>query len=156
MSEVLVTVSDATANALQELIRLNVDSAEGFTAAAGMIEDVRIADLFRVYAAQRTANAEELRASVAFNGEEPADGGTKMGTLHRWWLELRSTVAGGRAANVLTEAERGEDSIKKAYEQMIKKCAGSPIADLLMTQFRGVKAAHDHVRDLRDAYKAAK
>jgi uncharacterized protein (TIGR02284 family) len=57
---------------------------------------------------------------------------------------------------VLTEAERGEDAIKKAYEGIIREVAGSPIADLLMTQFRGVKAAHDHVRDLRDAYKAAK
>jgi len=156
MSEVLVTVTDATAKALQELIRLNVDSAEGFFAAAGMIDDVRIAELFREYAAQRTSNAEELKASVAFNGEEPADSGTTRGTLHRWWLELRSTVAGGSAAQVLTEAERGEDSIKHAYEHVLKEVAGSPIADLLMTQYRGVKAAHDHVRDLRDAYQAAK
>ncbi|HEX8341935.1 MAG TPA: PA2169 family four-helix-bundle protein [Tepidisphaeraceae bacterium] len=156
MSEVLVTVSDATAKSLQELIRLNVDSAEGFTAAAGIIDDKRIAELFREYATQRTSNAEELKASVAFNGEEPASSGTTSGTLHRWWLELRSTVAGGSAAQVLTEAERGEDAIKKAYEGIIREVAGSPIADLLMTQFRGVKAAHDHVRDLRDAYKAAK
>ena len=156
MSDVLVNISDATARSLQDLIRLNVDSAEGFTAAAGVIDDVRIAELFRNYAAQRTANAEELKASVAFNGEEPANAGTTKGTLHRWWLELRSTVAGGSAAQVLTEAERGEDAIKHAYEQALKDVAGSPIADLLMTQFRGVKAAHDHVRDLRDAYQAAK
>ena len=156
MSEVLVTVSDATAKSLQDLIRLNVDSAEGFTAAAGMIDDTRVAELFREYAAQRTSNAEELKASVAFNGEEPASSGTTTGTLHRWWLELRSTVAGGSAAQVLTEAERGEDAIKKAYEQAIKDVAGSPIASLLTTQYRGIKAAHDHVRDLRDAYKAAK
>jgi len=156
MSEVLVTVSDAAAKSLQALIRLNVDSAEGFTAAAGMIDDARVAELFREYAAQRTSNAEELKASVAFNGEEPASSGTTAGTLHRWWLELRSTVAGGSAAQTLTEAERGEDAIKKAYEQAIRDVADSPIASLLTTQYRGVKAAHDHVRDLRDAYKAAK
>lgn len=156
MSDVLVTMSDRAAETVQDLIRLNIDAAEGFTAAADRVEDVRIAELFREYAAQRTSNAEELKASVAFNGEEPADSGTTRGTLHRWWLELRGTIAGGDTANVLAEAERGEDAIKQRYEESLKECAGSPIAELLMTQYRGVKAAHDHVRDLRDAYKAAK
>jgi uncharacterized protein (TIGR02284 family) len=156
MSDTLVTMSDAAAEAVQDLIRLNVDAAEGFTAAADRVEDARIAELFREYAAQRTNNAEELKSSVAFNGEEPAQSGTTKGTLHRWWLELRGTVTGGDTANFLAEAERGEDYIKAEYEKAIRQCAGSPISDLLMTQFRGVKAAHDHVRDLRDAYKAAK
>jgi uncharacterized protein (TIGR02284 family) len=156
MNEVLVTMSDHTASLLQELIRLNIDSAEGFTASAEVVDDARVAELFREYAAQRTANATELKASVAFHGDHPADSGTTRGTLHRWWLELRSTVAGGSAANVLAEAERGEDAIKHRYEEALKECAGSPIAELLMTQYRGVKAAHDHVRDLRDAFSAAK
>lgn len=156
MSNTLVTMSDKAAESVQDLIRLNIDSAEGFTAAAERIEDPRVAELFREYAAQRSSNAEELKASVAFNGEEPADRGTAAGTLHRWWLELRGTITGGDTANVLSEAERGEDSIKHHYEEAIKECAGSPIVELLTTQYRGVKAAHDHVRDLRDAYKAAK
>jgi uncharacterized protein (TIGR02284 family) len=149
-------MSDKAASSVQELIRLNIDSAEGFTAAAERIEDARVAELFREYAAQRSSNAEELKASVAFNGDEPADSGTAKGTLHRWWLELRGTVTGGDTANVLSEAERGEDAIKEHYEEAIKACAGSPIVQLLTTQYSGVKAAHDHVRDLRDAYKAAK
>ncbi len=156
MSNVLVTMSDKAAETVQDLIRLNVDAAEGFTAAASRVEDARIAELFREYAAQRSSNAEELKASVAFNGEEPAQSGTARGTLHRWWLEIRGTVTGGDTANVLADAESGEDAIKHRYEEALKECAGSPIAELLMTQYRGVKAAHDHVRDLRDAYKAAK
>jgi uncharacterized protein (TIGR02284 family) len=149
-------MSPQAAEAVQELTRLNIDSAEGFTAGAEVVDDARVAELFRGYAAQRTAYAEELKSSVAFNGEIPADSGTTRGTLHRWWLELRSAVAGGSAANVLAEAERGEDEIKHRYEQALNLCAGTPIAELIMTQFRGVKAAHDHVRDLRDAFSAAK
>jgi len=149
-------MSDTAAETVQDLIRLNVDAAEGFTAAAERVEDARVAELFREYAAQRSSNAEALKASVAFNGEEPAQSGTTRGTLHRWWLEIRGTVTGGDTAKVLADAETGEDVIKHRYEDAIKECAGSPVAELLTSQYRNVKAAHDHVRDLRDAYKASK
>lgn len=151
MNDVLISMSEKAAAAVQDLIRLNIDSAEGFAAAADLIEDRSLADLFREYSAQRAANAEELRASVAYNGEEPADHGSVSGTLHRWWLEIKGKVTGGQVHSVLAEAERGEDAIKHRYEEVLKECAGSPIVDLLTTQYRGVKAAHDHVRDLRDA-----
>jgi uncharacterized protein (TIGR02284 family) len=141
MSEVLVTVSDATANSLQDLIRLSVDSAEGFTAAAGMIDDTRVAELFREYAAQRTSNAEELKASVAFNGEEPASSGTTTGTLHRWWLELRSTVAGGSAAQVLTEAERGETPSKRLTN---RRSRTSPAARSRVCSRRSTAGSRPH------------
>lgn len=156
MSQTLITMSHLAADHVQGLIRLNIDSAEGFTAAAKRVEDPRVADLFREYATQRSKNAEELKAAVAFNGEEPADSGTTAGTLHRWWLEIRGTVTGHDTASVLAEAERGEDSIKHHYEDAIKECSGSPIIQLLTKQYENVKAAHDRVRDLRDAYKAAK
>jgi len=155
MANTLVNLSDKAADSVQDLIRLNIDSSEGFTAAAEMIEDRRVSELFREYAAQRSANAEELKSAVAFNGDKPAESGTTKGTLHRWWLEVRSSVVGGDAANVLSEAERGEDYIKERYETVVKEVAGTPVSELLMNQYRGVKAAHDHVRDLRDAFKAA-
>jgi len=156
MGNMLVNLSEKATSSVQDLIRLNIDSAEGFTAAADMIEDSRVAELFREYAAQRTANAEELKSAVAFNGDKPVGSGSTKGTLHRWWLEIRSTVVGGDAANVLAEAERGEDAIKERYEAAVKEVAGSPVSELLMNQYRGVKAAHDHVRDLRDSFKASK
>lgn len=153
MNDVLISMSQKAAAAVQDLIKLNIDSAEGFAASAELIEDRSIADLFREYSAQRTANAEELKASVAYNGDEPADHGSAAGTLHRWWLELRGKITGGQVYHVLAEAERGEDAIKQRYEEVLKECAGSPIVDLLTTQYRGIKAAHDHVRDLRDAHE---
>jgi len=137
MANALVTLSDKVTSEIQDLIRLNIDSAEGFTAAADLIEDKSLASQFREYAAQRSANAEELKATVAYNGEEPAQSGTTSGTLHQ----------------VLSEAESGEDSIKQRYERAIKECAGSPVSDLLTRQYSGVKATHDRIRDLRDATK---
>ena len=156
MNDTLITMSHEAAAAVQDLIKLNIDSAEGFAASAELIEDPKIAGLFREYSAQRNANAEELKAAVAYNGDEPSQSGSAAGTLHRWWLELRGKVTGGAVYSVLAEAERGEDAIKHKYEAVLKQVAGGPIVDLLTAQYRGVKAAHDNVRDLRDAHQASK
>ena len=156
MSNVLVTMSDKAAGLVQDLIKLNIDSAQGFTASAEHIDSPDIASVFREYAAQRSANAEELKASVAYNGQEPAQTGSVTGTVHRWWLELKGKVTGGGLHAVLSEAERGEDAIKHAYEATLKEVVGSPVADVLQKQYAGIQAGHDNVRDLRDAYKSVK
>jgi uncharacterized protein (TIGR02284 family) len=53
----------------------------------------------------------------------------------------------------LAEAERGEDHIKRAYEDVLTETAGSPMNGVLQVQYSQVKAGHDKVRDLRDAMK---
>lgn len=156
MGNALVTMSDKAASYVQDLIKLNIDSAEGFTHAAENIDSPDIASVFREYAAQRSANAEELKTSVAYNGQEPAQSGSVTGTVHRWWLDIKSKVTGGGIHAVLAEAERGEDTIKHRYEAALKETVGSPIADVLQQQYTGVAAAHDNVRDLRDSYKSVK
>ena len=156
MSDVLVTMSDKAAGFVQSLIKMNIDSAEGFKTAADAIDSADIASLFREYASQRSSNAEELKAAVAYNGQEPTQSGSVTGTVHRWWLEIKGKVTSGGIHAVLAEAERGEDSIKHNYEAALKECAGSPVAALLQKQYAGVQAAHDNVRDLRDSYKSAK
>jgi len=148
-------MSQTATDAVQGLIRLNIDSSQGFTTSAELIDNVMLADSFRDYAEKRSENAEELKASVAYNGESPNQSGSTAGTLHRWWLNIRGRVTGGNEHSVLAEAERGEDSIKKAYESAIKETAGSPIAELLAKQYSGVKSTHDRIRDMRDAYQAA-
>ena len=156
MSNVLVPLTDAAKSHVQDLIRLNIDSAEGFTVAAGEIESSDIASVFREYGTQRSSNAEELKAAVAYNGEEPAQSGTVTGTVHRWWLELKGKITSGGVYAVLAEAERGEDTIKHKYEAVLKEVTGTQVAALLEKQYAAIQAAHDNIRDLRDAYKAVK
>ena len=153
MANALVTLSDKVTSEIQGLIRLNIDSAEGFTASADLIEDKALASQFREYAAQRSANAEELKATVAYNGEAPAQSGTTSGTLHRWWLELKGKVTSGSTHQVLSEAERGEDSIKHEYEDALKDMNDVGVRDVVERQFRNVKEGHDRVKALRETYK---
>lgn len=49
------------------------------------------------------------------------------------------------------EAERGENHIKEAYEEVLQETADSPMNELLLAQYAKVKAGHDTIRDLRDS-----
>ncbi len=151
--ETKTNLNDKTITKLQQLIRANIDSYDGFREAADQIEDANIATLFRQLAEERSNLATQLQQHVQWNGEEAAEDGTMAATVHRAWINVRSMVSGGDAYAMLAEAEAGEDHIKQAYEDVLKETAGSAMNAVLQQQYMTVKKAHDRVRDLRDAYK---
>jgi uncharacterized protein (TIGR02284 family) len=138
---------------LQELIRANIDSYDGFHEASEEIEDKAISRLFRDIANDRSLMASELQQYVDWNGEEAAKEGSLAGSIYQAWVSIRNKISGGDAYTILSEAERGEDRIKDAYEDVLKSTSESAIHNVLMSQYSNIKAGHDRVRDLRDAYK---
>ena len=78
--------------------------------------------LFRELGAERSELADELKQQhVEYSGEEAEDDGSIMAAVHRTWLKVRSLINGGDACPILCEAEKGEDYIKAAYEDVLKK-----------------------------------
>ena len=150
--ETQVTLGDETLDTLQDLVQINIDSRDGFREAAGQITDAALATYFRELAEQRAHQAEELQTYVELNNERPVKDGSFLAAVHRSWLSIRDSLTGSDVHAVLAEAERGEDAIKQAYEDGLKNTAGSAINDVLQAQYVQVKAAHDRVRDLRDAH----
>ncbi len=153
--ETKTSLSDASIGHLQDLIQINIDSKDGFAEAAEQVGDDRIAALFRQVGQIRSKNADELQGLVALNNKEPQERGSIAAAFHRCWLDVRSKLTGSDKAAVLAEAERGEDHIKAQYEEAVKADPGSAISDVLHRQLAEVKAHHDQIRDLRDAYQAA-
>ncbi len=149
--ETTTTLDPKTIDNIQDLIRVNIDSAKGFDTAAENIDNPEIAGYFRECSRTRRRFADDLSRFVSINDEEPEHDGSAAGRLHRWWLELRGVVQGGDEHAILAEAERGEDAIKRVYERVIVDIAGNPLSDVLHAQFRSVKQTHDRVRDMRDA-----
>ncbi len=149
--ETIAHLEPETLEKLQDLIRINIDSAKGFTAAADRVETPVIADYFRECARTRRRFADDLSQFVQLNDKEPEDEGSIRGALHRWWVGVRGALTDGDTHAVLSEAERGEDAIKHAYEKVIVETTGNPVNDVLHAQFRSIKQTHDRVRDLRDA-----
>ncbi|MCB9880794.1 MAG: PA2169 family four-helix-bundle protein [Planctomycetes bacterium] len=141
-----------TVDAAQELITINVDSYLGFTQAAETIPDPDAARLFRQIGNERREHCRELEHAI---GAKPEDrSGTVKGTMHRWWLGVRSAMSTDERYAVLAEAERGEDAIKHRYEKLMKENAGNALSPVLHKQYAEVKKHHDLIRDLRDRQKA--
>ncbi|MGB7347221.1 MAG: PA2169 family four-helix-bundle protein [Pirellulaceae bacterium] len=152
--ETKADLNEATINKLQKLIRANIDSYNGFHESAEEIDDSNLKVLFKQLGDERSAMATELQKHVEFNGTEAEDDGSVAAKTHRIWINIRSKINGGDPYVILIEAERGEDHIKEAYEDVLKETAGSAMNDVLTAQYAKVKAGHDKVRDLRDAYKS--
>lgn len=147
----IANLKKETIDDLQDLIRVNIDSSKGFDHAADEVDNPQLENFFRDCSAQRNRFAEQLRQYVRMNDEEAEDSGSIKGSMHRWWLDLRGKMQEHEPHAILQEAERGEDFIKGRYERVLKDTTGSPINDVIASQYREVKTIHDKVRDLRDS-----
>ena len=148
--ETKTNLSSDTLTWLKQLIQINIDSEKGFEEASHKIEDKQIATMFVELGRQRANNALELQKFVEWNRDSAVTEGSYLAALHRAWLGVRGMVSGGDSHSILSEAERGEDAIKQAYEEALVATAGSAMNDVLTRQYAIVKAGHDRVRDMRD------
>src|SRR5690606_40663752 len=74
------------------------------------------------------------------------------GKMFMAWMELKSTVAPHTVQAILESCERGEDEFRKVYKDVLAD--GDLNADLRViaqSQLEIESAAHDHIKDLRDA-----
>lgn len=149
--ETTTNLSANTISSLKELITLNIDSRDGFKYAAEKIDNLSVASMFQRLADERCQQATELRKLVEYNDENVDRSGSFAASLHRTWMGIREAFSGSNLHSVLAEAERGEDHIKAAYESALKETVGSPVHQTLTEQYAAVKAAHDSIRDMRDA-----
>jgi uncharacterized protein (TIGR02284 family) len=84
--------------------------------------------------------------------QPPAISGTFAATLHRAWFELKGDLGGGDQT-LLNSVERGEDAAKQSYEQALEMGLPQNAAVTVRLQAESVIAAHDQVRNMRDAGK---
>lgn len=142
-----------TIETLQDLIRMNIDSAKGFREASDLLDDSLLAGKLTSIANEREQQASVLQEYVTVNHDEPRREGSYAAALHRTWMNARAQFTSDNSYAVMAEAERGEDQIKAAYEDALKKNPGTAMNDVIMKQYEQVKSDHDIVRDLRDALK---
>ncbi|RFZ91248.1 PA2169 family four-helix-bundle protein [Mucilaginibacter conchicola] len=149
-----MATSEAT-SVLNDLIEINNDRVAGFEKAIADIKDenIDLKAVFEGFAAQSRKNGQELAALVG-SPDEVETGNSVSGTLHRAWIDVKSLFGGSDRASILSEAERGEDAIKKAYQDALN--GGDLSADAVAVvsgQAQEINAAHDQIKALRDAAK---
>ena len=151
----MATTENAT-SVINELIEINNDRVAGFEKAIADINDenIDLKAIFQGYAEQSRKNGQELAAIVG-SADEVETGNSVSGTLHRAWIDVKSLFGGSDRASILSEAERGEDAIKKAYKDALSGGElSSDVLDTVSSQAQGINAAHDKIKALRDAAKA--
>ena len=137
---------------LNSLIETLKDGQEGFRQSAEGVDDSQLKSTFDQFSLQRSKFAGELQSEVVKLGDpDPEDSSSTAGALHRTWINIKSAVTNRDRHQILAEAERGEDSAVAAYKDAMQKDLPAPIKDIVMRQSTEVKAAHDKIRNLRDA-----
>lgn len=152
----MTTTTENQISILNDLIELNNDRIAGFEKAIADLKDpnVDLKEIFQKFSSQSRVNTQELTALVAAESGEAETGNTAAGTLHRVWIDIKAIFGGTDRASILSEAERGEDAIKKAYKDAITEheLTGEALA-VVQKQAVEINAAHDAIKALRDASK---
>ncbi len=147
--------NDDVISTINGLIETNKDGQDGFKASAEGVERSDLKTLFYELGQQRSQFAGELQSLVREMGGDPEDSGSISASLHRGWINIKSVVTGKDEGAILSEAERGEDSAKKAYKDALAEDLPANVSSVVQRQADAVNAAHDKVRNLRDSANAA-
>ncbi len=141
---------------LNHLIEICKDGQNGFHSAADNADDTDLSRIFNGYSVQRAGLVHELQDRVRTLGGKSEKSGTVSGSLHRDWMNLKSAIASNETHAVLAECERGEDAAVAAYREALDEMIDGATRELLLRQYGEIRAAHDHIKQLRDSPAYAK
>ncbi|HEY1083044.1 MAG TPA: PA2169 family four-helix-bundle protein [Prosthecobacter sp.] len=146
----------STISTLNNLIETLKDGQQGYRTASEDISSSSLKSLFSEYSLQRSKFAGELQSLAQSLGEsDPADSGSIAGAVHRGWIDLKAALVTRDEHAVLAECERGEDVAVAAYRKALEDTElPANVRDTIQSQSLEVKAAHDHIRGLRDSTAA--
>ena len=145
--------NDKAISVLNNLIETCKDGEYGFKTAAEGVSDTDTRSLFQQFSQQRAGMARELQGEVRRLGGDPEKSGSVSGAAHRGWINIKSAVTGKDEGAIVAEAERGEDSAKKAYQDALEQggILSTQTQALIRQQSTIVHSTHDRVRSLERA-----
>ena len=142
---------DNAISTLNNLIETCKDGQNGFQTAAEGVKNSELKTLFGTYSHQRAQFAGELQNEVRRLGGDPEKTGSVAATLHRGWINIKSTVTGEDEGAVIAECERGEDSAVKNYKEALSEDLPGDLKAIVEKQYAQVQEAHDRIRSLEKA-----
>lgn len=147
--------NDKTLSVLEDLIETSKDGQKGYQDAAEHVKRADLKTFFNEQRMERGRFAEELRQELARLGEpDKKPSGSVSAAMHRAWIDTKVALGGGDKT-ILESVEAGEDNAKKSYEKALSEPLPANVAEIIRRQAASVQKAHDQVKSLRDAAKAA-
>lgn len=155
----MTDINKESISILNDLIETSKDGEKGFQTSAEDIKRPDVKAFFMSRSAEIATAVRELQAEVRALGGDPETSSSVSGTLHRAWVDLKSTLTGKDDVAILNEVERGEDvalkAYKEAHQKAVEKNLPATVTSLIKKQLDGVQANHDKVKALRDQARAA-
>ena len=142
---------DDVIGTLNDLIETCKDGEEGFRTCANTVKSPQLKAFFQQKADRCRIGGAQLAQKIRDLGGDPERGGSMTGAARRFWVNIRSSIAGMDEHAILDECERGEDAAKRAYEEALQEDLPADVRTLIGKQYREVKMNHDSVREMRDA-----
>ena len=146
--------NDEIIHTLNDLIETSKDGEEGFRTCAEDIMGLQLKTLFTERSQRCAAAARELQELVRSLGGKPETDSSFSATLHRRWIDIKSSIMGKDNEAILNECERGEDLALHSYKSALGKDLPAPIRSVVERQFEGVQRNHDQIKVLRDQARA--
>jgi uncharacterized protein (TIGR02284 family) len=103
----------------------------------------------------RAAAATALQDLVRSSGGQPRTDGSLSSAMHRGWVNLKTSIAGGNDEAVLVECERGEDATLRKYSAALGLKLPAEVRTIVERQYTGVQVNHVQIKTLRDQLKLA-
>ena len=140
-----------TVNVLQNIIEKNYDAEKGYKKAMQDAKNPLLKGFLQKQAVQRSHFATEIDQKLRQLGEVPKESGSFTGTLHRAWIDIKSSVAGNDDEAVLEEVIRGEKASVDEYQEVLKNNHLSPdITQILQSQVGDIQGTLNRVKRLED------
>lgn len=147
--------NDKTLSVLEDLIETCKDGQKGYRDAAEHVKRADLKTYFNEQSLERARFSEELRQELSRLGEpDKKPSGSVAAAMHRAWIDTKVAMGGGDKT-ILESVESGEDNAKESYQKALGGPLPANVADLVRRQAASVQKAHDKVKGLRDAAKAA-
>lgn len=140
---------------VENLIETNKDGQKGYQDAASHVKRSDLKTYFNEQSLERSRFAGELEAELIRLGKPDKKVSSSVsGALHRAWIDTKVSLGGGDKT-ILESIEAGEDRAKDDYQKAVTGDLPENVAQIIRRQAASVQQAHDKVKSLRDAAKAA-
>ncbi len=134
--------SEKISNKLNELLEKTYDAEKGYRFAADKVENPAIKKFLNDKVQQRYNFGHELKNEISEFGQLPEKGGSIKGDIHRFWMNLLSTISNNDTERILEEVERGEKASLEEYNEILKETTLPMSTENLLTKQRdAIKAA---------------
>lgn len=139
----------STTSNLKDLIELLNDGEKFYSEAATKVKVPAYANLFQRMAQQKQAIASDLSARLASHGETAPQGGTMLGSLRKFYADVRASMTKDSESVYVAQLEQTEDRILEAFRDDLTQSDDMELRRIAERHYPDLKRTHDEMRDLK-------